>query len=130
MWIRRALGLSLIVATVSISLPVILSAQNNGQDDRPLARIKVLDSGDIQVIGEFVFENDSGSWDKEIRVNGSSLISIAKSNADASEPVLSQPPVPGPKKILFPNGQAIESSSLEASDTIWHLQDARIFVMQ
>ena len=57
--IPRVLGISLIAVAASIVVPGLLSAQS---DEQPEVRITLLESGDIQVSGDFLLDTPSGVW--------------------------------------------------------------------
>jgi hypothetical protein len=106
--LRRVFGLSVVAATASICLPALLSAQGA---DQPDVRIRLLDSGEIQVTGDFILEA-SPPAQQEVWVSGTSV--FVERDRDAAARA-------GSNLLMF------ESESLErVSDALMRARDARI----
>jgi hypothetical protein len=108
--LRPVLGLVAIAAIVAIAQPTILSAQNEPGSDQPQVRLKLLESGEIEITGDVVL--DVPELQKELWLTGTSV--IEDRNRDPAAPLGSFL-----LEVQTPNLEGI-------SDTISRARDARI----
>ena len=108
--LRPVLGLAIVGAVVAMSQPKILSAQSDVRGDQPQVRIKLLESGEMEVTGDFILEG-APVMEKELWLSGTTV--FEDRNRD--------PAAVGSFLLM------IETPTLEGvSDTVTRAQDARV----
>lgn len=70
--LRPVLGLAIVATVAWIAQPTILSAQNDEERDRPQVQLKLLESGEIEITGDVLFEGPG--MPKELWLSGTSVI--------------------------------------------------------
>lgn len=70
MGIRRVVGLFVVGVCFSMAIPEFVPAQIGGSSEEPQVRIRLLQSGGIQVDGDFVLETP----DREVTFRGKNVV--------------------------------------------------------